>query len=61
MLIHPLFYFFPQLLYGKAVVHSELQKYCPFHSQRLFRSLTPRYIFTFVMLHYAKRELETLL
>ncbi|KAK0219803.1 3-oxo-5-alpha-steroid 4-dehydrogenase-domain-containing protein [Armillaria fumosa] len=44
MLIHPLFYFFPQLLYGKAVVHSELQKY----------------IFTFVMLHYAKRELETL-
>ncbi|KAG7446744.1 uncharacterized protein BT62DRAFT_980410 [Guyanagaster necrorhizus] len=44
MLIHPLFYYFPEWFYGQAVVHSELQ----------------RFIFTFVMLHYAKRELETL-
>ncbi|PPQ83493.1 hypothetical protein CVT25_006983 [Psilocybe cyanescens] len=44
MLIHPLFYHFPRFWYGVDVEHSALQKY----------------IYVFVMLHFAKRELETL-
>ncbi|KAH9481823.1 Putative enoyl reductase [Psilocybe cubensis] len=44
MLIHPVFYHFPRLWYGVDVEHSALQ----------------RYIYAFVMLHFAKRELETL-
>jgi len=43
LLIHPLFYYFPQLIYGKAFEHSLMQKY----------------VFVMVLLHYAKRELET--
>ncbi|KDR78648.1 hypothetical protein GALMADRAFT_223906 [Galerina marginata CBS 339.88] len=44
ILIHPLFYHFPRLWYGVDVEHSALQKY----------------VYAFVMLHFAKRELETL-
>jgi len=44
LLIHPLFYYFPKLWYGKDFEHSALQKY----------------VFVFVLLHFAKRELETL-
>lgn len=45
LLIHPLFYYFPKVWYGKAVEHSMLQKY----------------VYAMVMLHFVKRELETLL
>ncbi|KXN87221.1 hypothetical protein AN958_08611 [Leucoagaricus sp. SymC.cos] len=44
ILIHPLFYYFPKFWYGKDVVHSSLQKY----------------VYAFVMLHFIKRELETM-
>lgn len=44
LLIHPLFYHFPRVFYGGSVIHSTLQKY----------------VYTMVMLHFAKRELETL-
>ena len=45
LLIHPVFYHFPKFWYGQDVVHSSLQK-C---------------VYAFVMLHFIKRELETLL
>jgi len=45
LLIHPLFYHFPKFWYGQDVVHSSLQKH----------------VYAFVMLHFIKRELETLL
>lgn len=44
LLIHPLFYHLPQVFYGKEVQHSALQKY----------------VYAFVMLHFIKRELETI-
>jgi very-long-chain enoyl-CoA reductase len=44
LLIHPLFYHFPRFWYGVDVEHSALQKY----------------VYAFVLLHFAKRELETL-
>ncbi|PFH45956.1 hypothetical protein AMATHDRAFT_184056 [Amanita thiersii Skay4041] len=44
LVIHPLIYHFPTLWYGRAVHHSLLQKY----------------VYTFVLLHFIKRELETL-
>ncbi|KAF8960058.1 3-oxo-5-alpha-steroid 4-dehydrogenase-domain-containing protein [Flammula alnicola] len=44
LVIHPLFYYFPRFWYGKDVQHSALQKY----------------VYAFVMLHFVKRELETL-
>ncbi|KAF9048866.1 3-oxo-5-alpha-steroid 4-dehydrogenase-domain-containing protein [Panaeolus papilionaceus] len=44
LLIHPLFYYFPKFWYGKSFEHSALQKY----------------VYAFVMLHFIKRELETL-
>ncbi|KAG6833104.1 hypothetical protein H0H87_011212 [Tephrocybe sp. NHM501043] len=43
LVIHPLIYYFPQIWYGQDVHHSALQKY----------------VYTFVMLHFLKRELET--
>ncbi|EAU85246.1 hypothetical protein CC1G_10032 [Coprinopsis cinerea okayama7 len=43
LVIHPLIYYFPKVFYGQEVVHSKLQKY----------------IFAFVMLHFIKRELES--
>ncbi|KAH7911367.1 3-oxo-5-alpha-steroid 4-dehydrogenase-domain-containing protein [Hygrophoropsis aurantiaca] len=44
LIIHPLMYYFPKVVYGGPVQHSLLQ----------------RYIYAFVMIHFAKRELETL-
>nr|WHE05772.1 3-oxo-5-alpha-steroid 4-dehydrogenase-domain-containing protein [Flammulina filiformis] len=44
LLIHPVFYHFPQLLYGKAIEHSAVQKTA----------------YAMIMLHFAKREFETL-
>ncbi|KAF8903689.1 3-oxo-5-alpha-steroid 4-dehydrogenase-domain-containing protein [Gymnopilus junonius] len=44
LLIHPLFYHFPRFWYGTDVQHSALQKY----------------VYAFVLLHFVKRELETL-
>lgn len=44
LLIHPLFFHFPKLFYGKQVVHSDLQKFT----------------YAMVMLHFFKRELETI-
>ncbi|KAG6916207.1 hypothetical protein DXG01_007837 [Tephrocybe rancida] len=44
LVIHPLIYHFPRLWYGQDVHHSALQKY----------------IYAFVMLHFLKRELETI-
>lgn len=44
LVIHPLIYHFPKIFYGGPVHHSLLQ----------------RYIYAFVMLHFLKRELETL-
>ncbi|KAG2132961.1 3-oxo-5-alpha-steroid 4-dehydrogenase-domain-containing protein [Suillus clintonianus] len=44
MFIHPAIYYFPEIFYGGPVQHSMLQ----------------RYVLAFVMLHFAKRELETL-
>ncbi|KAG1857875.1 3-oxo-5-alpha-steroid 4-dehydrogenase-domain-containing protein [Suillus tomentosus] len=44
LFIHPVIYYFPKLFYGGPVQHSMLQ----------------RYVLAFVMLHFAKRELETL-
>jgi len=43
LVIHPLIYHFPRLWYGKDVEHSALQKY----------------VYAFVLLHFIKRELET--
>ncbi|KAF9007482.1 3-oxo-5-alpha-steroid 4-dehydrogenase-domain-containing protein [Cyathus striatus] len=45
LIIHPLIYHFPKLIYGQDVKHSALQKY----------------VYAFVMLHFLKRELETIL
>ncbi|KAI0327827.1 hypothetical protein GY45DRAFT_1327140 [Cubamyces sp. BRFM 1775] len=44
LVIHPLVYHFPRLFFGGAVQHSVLQKY----------------VYAAVMLHFIKRELETL-
>ncbi|KAF8150955.1 3-oxo-5-alpha-steroid 4-dehydrogenase-domain-containing protein [Crassisporium funariophilum] len=44
LIIHPLFYHFPRFWYGQDVKHSALQKY----------------VYAFVMLHFIKRELETI-
>ncbi|KAF7977044.1 hypothetical protein HWV62_4812 [Athelia sp. TMB] len=44
LFIHPAFYHLPKLFYGKAVQHSQLQTF----------------IYVFVMLHFLKRELETI-
>ncbi|EMD31292.1 hypothetical protein CERSUDRAFT_119845 [Gelatoporia subvermispora B] len=43
LVIHPLIYHFPEVFYGGPVKHSLLQKY----------------VYALVMLHFAKRELET--
>ncbi|KAG6369694.1 3-oxo-5-alpha-steroid 4-dehydrogenase-domain-containing protein [Boletus reticuloceps] len=44
LLIHPIFYYFPEYIWGGPVYHSMLQ----------------RFVYALVMLHFAKRELETL-
>jgi len=44
LVIHPILYFLPGAFYGRAVQHSELQKY----------------VYAMVMAHFAKRELETM-
>ncbi|RDX57369.1 hypothetical protein OH76DRAFT_1395165 [Lentinus brumalis] len=44
LVIHPLFYHFPRLFFGGPVQHSTLQKY----------------VYGAVMLHFVKRELETI-
>ncbi|KAF5379692.1 hypothetical protein D9615_005738 [Tricholomella constricta] len=44
LLIHPLFYHLPQLWYGQDVQHSTLQKF----------------VYGFVLLHFLKREFETI-
>ncbi|KAF5341829.1 hypothetical protein D9611_001359 [Ephemerocybe angulata] len=44
LIVHPIFYYFPKVFYGRDFQHSALQKY----------------VFAFVMLHFLKRELETL-
>ncbi|KAG6865004.1 hypothetical protein C0991_005692 [Blastosporella zonata] len=44
LVIHPLVYHFPRIWYGQEVHHSALQKY----------------VYAFVMLHFLKRELETI-
>jgi very-long-chain enoyl-CoA reductase len=44
LFIHPVIYYFPKIFYGGPVHHSMLQ----------------RYVFAFVILHFAKRELETM-
>ncbi|KAH9966967.1 3-oxo-5-alpha-steroid 4-dehydrogenase-domain-containing protein [Lactifluus volemus] len=43
LVIHPIFYYLPKALYGDEVQHSQLQKY----------------VYAMVMLHFAKRELES--
>ncbi|KAJ3513520.1 hypothetical protein NLJ89_g2899 [Agrocybe chaxingu] len=43
LLVHPLFYHFPRFWYGQDVQHSAIQKY----------------VYTFVLLHFIKREFET--
>ncbi|KAI5122519.1 hypothetical protein M0805_005247 [Coniferiporia weirii] len=44
LIIHPLFYFLPRLIYGGNIQHSLMQKYA----------------FALIMLHFLKREYETL-
>ncbi|KZP09024.1 hypothetical protein FIBSPDRAFT_931053 [Athelia psychrophila] len=44
LFIHPAFYHLPKLFYGQDMQHSQLQKF----------------VYAFVMLHFVKRELETL-
>ncbi|KAF4571072.1 3-oxo-5a-steroid 4- dehydrogenase [Pleurotus pulmonarius] len=44
ILIHPLIYYLPSVFYGSEVQHSKVQSY----------------VFAFVVLHFLKRELETL-
>ncbi|RDB25951.1 hypothetical protein Hypma_006303 [Hypsizygus marmoreus] len=44
LVIHPLIYHLPRLWYGQDVQHSALQKY----------------VYAFVLLHFVKRELETI-
>jgi len=44
LILHPLVYYFPRFWYGQDVKYSELQKY----------------VYAFVMLHFLKREVETL-
>ncbi|TFK27845.1 hypothetical protein FA15DRAFT_754029 [Coprinopsis marcescibilis] len=45
LIVHPVIYYYPKLVYGKDVQHSAVQKY----------------VFAFVMLHFLKRELESVL
>jgi very-long-chain enoyl-CoA reductase len=62
--IHPLFYYLPQLFYGRAMQHSTLQQYVVGPDDALFVlsvRACRRYLFAAIMLHYTKRELETLL
>ncbi|RDB17573.1 hypothetical protein Hypma_001143 [Hypsizygus marmoreus] len=44
LIIHPLIYHFPRIWYGQDVAHSDLQKF----------------VYAFVLLHFLKRELETI-
>ncbi|KAL1741907.1 3-oxo-5-alpha-steroid 4-dehydrogenase-domain-containing protein [Schizophyllum fasciatum] len=44
LLIHPVFYYYPRLFYGQDVKHSAMQTY----------------VFSLIMGHFIKRELETL-
>ncbi|GJJ08708.1 hypothetical protein Clacol_002927 [Clathrus columnatus] len=44
LLIHPIFYYFPKFIYGRNFEHSQLQKL----------------IYLMIILHFVKRELETL-
>jgi very-long-chain enoyl-CoA reductase len=65
LLIHPLFYHFPRFWYGEDVQHSALQKsafeFIFFVLGVEAYGIVSRYVYTFVMLHFLKRELETLL
>jgi hypothetical protein len=60
--IHPLFYYLPQLLYGRVVQHSTLQQ-CVVRLEETFfvLSVCPRYLFAAIMFHYTKCELGMLL
>jgi len=44
LIVHPVIYHLPKLFYGRDIQHSQLQKY----------------IYGFVMLHFFKRQLETI-
>ncbi|KAN0092682.1 3-oxo-5-alpha-steroid 4-dehydrogenase domain containing protein [Tylopilus felleus] len=44
LVIHPIFYFFPEYIWGGPVYHSMLQ----------------RFVYALVMIHFTKREFETL-
>ncbi|KAH8100796.1 3-oxo-5-alpha-steroid 4-dehydrogenase-domain-containing protein [Cristinia sonorae] len=44
LLIHPIFYYFPKLIYGGPVQHSRVSQY----------------VYAMVMLHFLKRELESI-
>ena len=60
LIIHPLMYYFPNAFYGGAVQHSLLQQcVTALTSFRLMLRFL-RYVFIMVMLHFLKREYETL-
>lgn len=64
LIFHPLIYHFPTLFYGVAVEHSMLQK-CVFQlvsfAAIALTGPTNRFVYAFVMLHFLKREIETML
>jgi len=62
LLIHPIFYYLPELFYGKPVVHSQLQRCGSFtRSRNTTVWAYSSFVFAMVELHFAKRVLETLL
>ncbi|KAF4613842.1 hypothetical protein D9613_008091 [Agrocybe pediades] len=74
LLIHPVFYHFPKIFYGVDVQHSALQKWVLLFSflqasgwfaeyrqgDRRRDTWMSAYVYAFTMLHFLKRELETL-
>lgn len=63
LVIHPILYYFPEYIWGGPVYHSMLQR-SAFSTSFLFLPGTyasPRFVYALVMIHFAKREFETLL
>lgn len=64
LVVHPLIYHYPKIFYGQDVEHSAFQKYVYSPNLRVLicsNTMDFRYIYWFVIGHFVKRELETLL
>ena len=60
-MIHPLVYYFPEVFWGGPVYHSMLQRQVVHQEVFRFAHRAFRFVYGMVMVHFAKRELETLL